>query len=77
MPPKVVKACCNECEKDVLNGDKALIHFVCAICEKWYMYHTKCQRVPNGDYEFLKKSDDSIQWLTVICVKRHPKSCSK
>lgn len=57
MQPKVVKACCNECEKDVLNGDKALI---CVICEKWY--HTKCQRVPNGDYEFLNKSDDSIQW---------------
>ena len=71
MPPKVVKACCNECEKDVFNGDKALIS---TICEKWY--HTKCQKVQNGDYEFLKNLM-IVYSGTVICVKRHPKSCSK
>lgn len=53
---------CEDCNKDVVQEDKALI---CRVCEKWY--HIKCQRISVAEYEFLQKSDDSIQWFCKSC----------
>lgn len=61
MPPKKRNSC-STCDKDVGNNDKAL---GCSICENWY--HIKCERVTIDDYEFLKKSDNSIQWYCKSC----------
>lgn len=64
MPPKVSKEkqSCHECDLEVTEKDKALL---CHICRKWY--HIRCQRVTQADYEFLKKTDDSIQWFCKLC----------
>ena len=48
---------CHDCGKGVITNEKALS---CSICENWY--HIKGQKVPILDYDFLFKSDDSIQW---------------
>lgn len=53
---------CEDCGKDVSSEDKALI---CSICDKWF--HIKCQRVSVGDYDFLQKTDESIQWFCKQC----------
>ncbi|CAC5358722.1 unnamed protein product [Mytilus coruscus] len=57
MAPKVTKDICNNCSKDVVSNDRALS---CSICAKWF--HIKCERFQVADYDFLQKSDDSIQW---------------
>ena len=62
---------CHDCGKDVITNEKALS---CSICENWY--HIKGQRVPILDYDFLFKSDDSIQWICKV-VKGHPEKFAK
>ena len=69
MAPKV-KDICNNCNKDVVSNDRALS---CSICDKWF--HIKCERVPVADYDFLQKSDDSIQWVCKGCKGASQKIC--
>ncbi|KAH3781544.1 hypothetical protein DPMN_159375 [Dreissena polymorpha] len=53
---------CEDCNKEVSPDDKAL---VCSLRDNWF--HIKCQRVSVADYDFLIKSDDSIQWFCKSC----------
>ena len=61
---------CHDCGKDVITNEKALS---CPICENWY--HIKRQKVPILDYDFLLKSDDSIQWICKGCKGASRKIC--
>lgn len=59
---RIDKIECDDCNIEVGTEDKALI---CAVCDKWY--HIKCQRVSVSDYNFLQKTDESIQWFCKGC----------
>lgn len=53
---------CGDCGKDVAPGSQALN---CHICDLWF--HIKCQKVSVSEYEFLEKTDESVQWFCKSC----------
>ena len=54
---------CGDCDKEVSQDEKALI---CCICDKWF--HIKCHRVSVADYDYLQKTNESIQWFCKGCT---------